>query len=380
VIRRILAIVLVVLGLVAIGLGIASATLWRSSDTVSASVAQQPDTPVVLVRPGVLGMVSGTVTVTATAASAEAPVVLAFAPAGDVAAWVGPAAHVDVTGLSSWTELSTERVDGEPTAPNPAGADLWTRELTGTGEVSVELTPDAGQTTLLVATDGTQAAPRITLAWPVESAAPYLVPLLLGGTLAVLLGLALLAYDALVRREVRARTGVRESRATADSTETTQMPAATAAVLTRRQLRERERARRASDSRTAPDGPVATTGGMVGAGILPMALDPERHRALRYVEPLEVAPLRSRTPAAGPDAEATEDRHAAAGPASGSAVVPGVERPEKFRTPAGAARGSAIVPGVPNPDDFRTPEGEEPERTSWRTLWDFGTDGTEEGR
>ncbi len=343
--RRTLAALLVVLGIVAIGLGIASATVWRSSETVTATMPAQPDTPVVLVVPGVLGMVSPE-TVTVRASAPDAPVVLAFAPASDVAAWVGPAAHTDVVGLASWTELAVERVDGEGTVPNPAGADLWTAEVTGQGEVTLDLVPDPGEVTLLVATDGTQPAPRVTLSWPATVTTPYLVPLLVGGLILALVGLGLLTWDFLVRREVRARTAARQQKAAADVTETATMrvveeggpmasAAPTAARLTRRQLRERDRAQAASDPRAAPDGPIASTGGTVGAGIVPAALDPERHRALRHVELDEPVYVRTEVDAAVRDA----------GPARGSAVVPGVRDAARHR-------------------DSRDETG------SWRALWD----------
>lgn len=356
-IRRILAAVLVVLGLVAVGLGVASATAWRSSETVTAVMPAAPAQPVVIVQGGVLGLVAETVTLSAKAASAEAPVVLAFAPSADVDAWVGEAGHVRVTGMSSWTELRVEEVAGEETVPNPAGADLWRSEVTGTGEVVVELSAETGDVALLAATDGTQPAPAITLEWVTDVETPYLVPLLAAGGALIVLGLGFLAYDILVRREVRAREEAREARRHADATATSTMPALpqeapvgspeqaapaaagaalTDTALTRRQLRELERLRRQENPRLADDGPVARSGGSAGAGIVPAVLDPERHRALRYVEnpPEEVG---------GP--AATDD--------------------------AGPARGSGIVPGVADPDRHRRPT-EEPERTSWRTLWGFG--------
>ncbi|MGM0385030.1 MAG: hypothetical protein ACQERF_03470 [Actinomycetota bacterium] len=361
-IRRILAAVLVVLGLVAVGLAVASATVWRPSDTVTASMPAQPTAPVVIVEPGVLAMVADTVTLTASAAAEDDPVVLAFAPTGDVMAWVGPAAHVAVTGMSSWTDLRVEEVEGEESVPNPAGADLWTSELTDTGELVVELSPDPGDVAMIAATDGTRAAPSITLTWTVPVTNPYLVPLVAAGVALLVLGLAVLAYDILVRREVRARENAREARRTADATATSQLSldsiaaeaaepvetveaAATAgpATLTRRQRRELERRRRQEDPRLAADGPVARSGGMAGAGIVPAVLDPERHRALRYVDVPEEAPEPAQEPVPAPSAERD----------------------------AGPARGSAIVPGVADPEHHRQ-EPSEPERTSWRSLWGFG--------
>lgn len=379
--RRIPAAVALVLGLIAIALGIASATAWRSSDVVAASMPA-PTAPVVLVEPGVLAMVADEVTVTATAASPDNPVTVALAPKGDAVAWLGPAAHELVTGLASWTQLATERVDGDPSVPNPAGSDLWLEEQTGTGSLEATFTPEAGQIVLLAATDGTAPAPRLTLTWQVPVQTPYLVPLLIVGGVLVLLGLALLRYPNLWRRgNLPEREGVpRSGRGEPAAAPPTEASLTDTAGLSRRERRELERRLRLADPRMAPDGPVARTAGMVGAGIVPGVANPEHHRALRHVVAPESAP-----PAVAADARDM------AGPAAGSAVVPGVAQTRRYRpsdladriaadrlAESGPAAGSAIVPGSRRAAPGRNGAAEpDPEQVSWRALWGFGP-GTEE--
>lgn len=388
-IRRILAAVAIALGLAAIALGVASATVWRSADEVVASTAQ-PAAPVVLVQPGVLGLVEPEVTVTATAAAPDQSVVVALARTADAVGWIGTGAHELVSGLSSWSELRTEVVAGDEPLPNPAGSDLWLVEHAGTGQVEFTLRADPGQVVLLAASDGTAPAPRITLTWQVAVTTPYLIPLVVLGGVLLLAGLGLLLYDSMVRREVRVRRDAMDKRANADVIETSIIPAALqvstedatdslldTAGLTRRQRRELERRLKESNPRVAAGGPMAGTAGMGGAGIVPGVANPEVHRALRYVD----------MPA--PAAEGWRTDRAAAGPAAGAGVVPGGSAGARARgeeladrlADAGAARGSAIVPGsraAAAAAAEKVPQLEEtPGRVSWRTLWGVGP-GTEE--
>lgn len=405
--RRIIATLLVVLGLTSVGLGVASATIWRSSDTVTASLPQDPQTPVVLVMPGVLTLAADHVSVTATAADSSSPVVLAFGRADDVTAWVGDAPHTDVVGLASWSELATETTDPatasaeatedtegeasgdatdddasgdaieeEATLPDPASSDLWTQTFTGTGEVSADLTPDQGQVILLVATDGTAPAPQLTLTWTVPVSTPYLIPLVVVGTLLVVAGVALAIYQLLLGREERQREAAREHfqervKRQEESTQVFRLPVDTS-TLTRRQLRELQRRMKEESPRFGAHGPVKTTAGAVGAGIVPGVADPEGFRALRYVElPDDDA---ESTPAD------TAEQRRAAGPAAGAAIVPGRD----VRAAAGPAAGAGILPGraetpedAPQHDEQATTQRgawEQAGADGWRALWHMKED------
>src|SRR5690606_16636926 len=80
--------VLVLLGLVAAGSGVASATLWRASVHVQAEAFAAGATTLLVTEPGVLELVDDTVTVRASA-PAGSTVVLAVGREADVRAWVG---------------------------------------------------------------------------------------------------------------------------------------------------------------------------------------------------------------------------------------------------------------------------------------------------
>jgi len=223
VLRRIIAYVLVALGVVVIAAAIASATVWKSSDSVVATL-ESGEVALVVTEPGVLDMVADEVTVTATAPEGS-PVTLAIGRDTDVAGWVGDAAHVQVTGLGSWTSLSSEDVDGAAEAPSPAGSDMWVAEETGTGEVSLSWTQTDGRWSLLAATDGTAPAPAITLTWPQDVRTPFLVPgLVLGGILLVA-GLAMIVLRTLEKREAARKEASREERRARGEPVTGEMPA-----------------------------------------------------------------------------------------------------------------------------------------------------------
>lgn len=403
--RRILAAVLIVLGLTAIGLGVASATVWRSSDHVTAVMPESPTTPVVLTMPGVMSAVDDHVTVTATASSDDLPIVLTFARAGDTLAWVDDASHTRITGLSEWDLLAVEEVAGESdSVPAPTPSDLWTTTLDGTGTLTVDLTPDNGQVIMMAATDGTEPAPALTFTWQVPVTTPYLIPLVVAGSILALAGVALLVYGLLVSRELRQRDAAREEHAAREErrgSETQVMMPKDASSMTRRQLRELQRRLREEDPRHASDGPVASTAGAVGSGVVPGVADPERHRALRYVVSDDSGELRAipddlvlEIPEPDDGSAATwsaEERSGESGRSFGAGIVPGRaeesaarENNENPSERAGGTYGAGIVPSRVMPEDGEIasgssdaaadgeqsqPTAEAPGRTSWRALW-----------
>ena len=253
--RRIIAYVLVALGVVVIAAAIASATVWKSSDSVVATL-ESGEVALVVTEPGVLDMVADEVTVTATAPEGS-PVTLAIGRDTDVAGWVGDAAHVQVTGLGSWTSLSSEDVDGAAEAPSPAGSDMWVAEETGTGEVSLSWTQTDGRWSLLAATDGTAPAPAITLTWPQDVRTPFLVPgLVLGGILLVA-GLAMIVLRTLEKREAARKEASREERRARGEPVTGEMPA----------VREEAPGAESGDESTAQEDSSAREQGPSGAEV-----------------------------------------------------------------------------------------------------------------
>src|SRR5665648_409418 len=106
--HRALASLLCALGAAALGLGIASATVWRPSDTLVAQAQGAPGTSLLVTDPGVLDLAADEVTVRASATSGT--VVIALGRSADVDAWVGDDAYTRVTGLAGWHVLATEKV------------------------------------------------------------------------------------------------------------------------------------------------------------------------------------------------------------------------------------------------------------------------------
>ena len=250
--QRIIAALLLVGGLVAVGLGVASATVWRDSDTVVATTAYTGDGTVLVTAPGVLDLVAEDVTIRATAPG-EQQVTLAIGREADVTGWVGEDPHGLVTGLSDWDALATRAVDApaaedEPAegetpadgespaegespadaeapadaespaedetpaegdaaaeAPvvgvDPAGSDMWLEEATGAGSASLRWSDQPGRWQLLAAGVGEDAvAPTVELSWPRQVETPFLWPGVIGGAVLILLGLGIGAASLRPRR------------------------------------------------------------------------------------------------------------------------------------------------------------------------------------
>jgi hypothetical protein len=236
VLPRVLASLLCLLGAASAGLGVASATVWRPSDTLTASTSA---TGLLVTDPGVLDLAGDTVTITA---DGTGPVVIALGTTEDVDAWVGASRATHVTGLTSRTELATTGGTGtttpsattagtgtttaspSPTTPagtattsaaptgesqsptatptsspgtttlpaetdDPTGSDLWVRQVTGDGKAELTWQRTDGRWSVLV------AAPEgglvdLTMSWPQTVTTPWLRPGVTAGVVLVVLGAA----------------------------------------------------------------------------------------------------------------------------------------------------------------------------------------------
>ncbi|MDU0347260.1 hypothetical protein RWX45_00220, partial [Actinomyces sp. MRS3W] len=293
--RRILSVIIAVLGLIAIALAVCSATVWRPSSTARATLAQSPDQHYVVTEPGVLSLVESDVEVTATAASSDQQVFIAVGHDYDVDAWLASDPYISVTGLTDWdtlaaqtvttscpeeaapaatatdtpTEAATEATaqasqdaDGctvlENSDANPADSDLWIATKTGTGSATLELDAASSDLVVLVATDGASDAPQLSLSWPRHVSTPWLIPGLVVGGLALLVGVFLFLIDIQMRRadeQRRARAAERAARmAQADSVDTVGIPQIgdPNRPLTRREQRDKERAEEAGEEWVDP--------------------------------------------------------------------------------------------------------------------------------
>lgn len=354
--RRILSAITALVGLIVIALAVCSATVWRPSSTAEATLATTPHQHYVVTEPGVLGLVDSDVTIKATGSKNE-DVTLYVAHSSDVQAWLENDPYVSVTGLSSWTQLSSTDVtkrcasasstasasasgsaSGTPSAAasakasskpsasatattdakgctvleasdaDPAdSADLWLATKTGKGSASLEIDATDPDLVVLAATDGSSDAPQLSLSWPRNVSTPWLVPGLIVGGLLLLVGVFMLLMDLQARREDEQRRAAAAERAarlsSADSTSTAGIPAVgdPDRPLTRREKRDKERAERAGEEWIDP-----RTGRVYLAGV--EAPDVPAAPASEQLESLS-----------------DEDAEASVGAARGAAVVPGLD-------------------------------------------------------
>ncbi|WP_432564726.1 hypothetical protein [Kineococcus sp. SYSU DK003] len=203
--RRVLAWVLLVAGLVCALAGAALLTVLAPADRLDVRVAVGQDPGVAVVTaPGLLDLSGPDAHVQATAQGQD--VFLAVARAQDVTAWLDQARHTQVeavTGTLAEPQADTTTTGTGP-AVDPRAADIWLTSTTGDGSAALTWATgddadyrDAGGVVAFAATDGTAAAPgEVELSWRTEGNAathPSAVPLVVaGGVLAVLGALGLL--------------------------------------------------------------------------------------------------------------------------------------------------------------------------------------------
>ncbi len=158
---------------------------------------------------------------------------ISYGRSSDVAAWLGDSPYVAVHYDAEAEELTSEvvadragrrrRFDGrrrpadrrrrpaprastEPAADpaaSPVGSDLWLDEFTDERSVTTTIdVPD--DISVLLATDGTAPAPTdLAIAWPLDNSTPWAGPLLAGGALVFLGGIALLVSGFVHHRRSR---------------------------------------------------------------------------------------------------------------------------------------------------------------------------------
>ncbi|WP_454301413.1 hypothetical protein [Salana multivorans] len=192
VVRRVLGILLILLGTASIVLGVLSATSWRTSDTVTAT-SSPAEVPLVLIEPGVAGIVDPVVDITITPAEPTQTVTLITARDADAEGWIADAAVQRIENLADWTELVTSTTEGVQEIPDPTVSDMWIKveQVEGTLELDNFRAPE-DRTVLLIARDGASGpAPTVSFTWQRDVATPYLMPLVGAGIAAVVLGIGL---------------------------------------------------------------------------------------------------------------------------------------------------------------------------------------------
>ncbi|MGJ9402511.1 hypothetical protein [Arthrobacter sp. KK5.5] len=190
--RLLLAVLAILLGAAALVLGIGQRTFWSPPETATATLASPlGDAPLTVVEPGVAGVHPDAVDVTI---EGDGEFLVALGRSEDVDAWVGDAAHNTITGVDTIQgQLFAEHTKGGAEVPNPAGSDLWVDSETADGELVHKWTePAQGDWSLLLAADGKSPAPTsVTVSWPNDAGTPFAIPLIIAGSLLLVLGLAL---------------------------------------------------------------------------------------------------------------------------------------------------------------------------------------------
>ena len=221
------AVALVLLGLLTLLAGIGQRTIWAPSETFTAAApVDAAEAPLTVIDQNLRTLHGGTVKIKI---EGDGNFLLAAGRPDDVEAWVGQTAHNTITGVSGDEKsLLVEHADGEATAPNPAGSDLWVSTENASSELEYSWTaPADGDWTLLLASDGTKPAPAtVSMTFPNDTSTPWAIPLIILGSLLILGGIALALLSARKRngegdgkgsgfaQRARARNEARSSRVT----------------------------------------------------------------------------------------------------------------------------------------------------------------------
>ncbi|MBM6623088.1 hypothetical protein JTF08_15850 [Micrococcaceae bacterium RIT802] len=189
--RIIIAAISILLGAVALVVGIGQRTFWAPPEIATATVQTElKDAPVTVIGPGVAENQDRPVDVTI---EADGEFTAALGRSADVDAWVGKAAHNTISGINSETmALDAEHANGESKVPNPKDSDLWVASESADSHLVHRWTqPADGDWSLLLAADGSKAAPtHITVSWENDASTPFSIPLIIVGALLIVFGAA----------------------------------------------------------------------------------------------------------------------------------------------------------------------------------------------
>lgn len=189
--RYTLPLILAVLALIMLTIGILAKTVWHPQQQVVAS--GDTDQPFTMTRAGVLRLYEPHQEVAGVRVEASVPddsiIWLALGSQDDINAWLQDEPYDEIVGLSDLETLKVITHEGvapevsdepaeegeeseeseesaeEEEAENPLASDMWTAVKYGKHSVSLELTGDELDQSLLAATDGEGPAPTIQLSW-----------------------------------------------------------------------------------------------------------------------------------------------------------------------------------------------------------------------
>ena len=202
--QRLLAVLLVLIGLIGLVLGRLGETTWAPETETTATATLEDPGPAVVIDPGVLyvGGEEGEVVI-----EGASEVSVITASNSDIDAYLEGVHHTRVTGASDWSTLSTEDVEPDGTAEisDPTGSDLWRSVDTSASPYTLDIgefwAAENGENeqvyrSLLIVTDGTAAgADKISITWPVDDENEWVPYAYAGGAAIAVIGLVLLVVS-----------------------------------------------------------------------------------------------------------------------------------------------------------------------------------------
>lgn len=227
-----LPLLLVIVGaLVALG-GVASATIWKPTPQVSASLpTNNQKQTLAITRPGMFELYDSPTKITV---AGQGKVALAIGRSADVTAWAADQNYVEVTGQKDDTTLLTEPHQGKADPRQPgeaAGKDMWVEyKEVDTGRISETWDRSEGAWSLIAWSE--EGNVQLTLQWTQPVSTPWFWPLLIAGLLLMLIGAVvsvvinrLAIAAAKEEAEMRKRREQRAQEAAAQGEQTVQIPA-----------------------------------------------------------------------------------------------------------------------------------------------------------
>ena len=248
-----------VVALVCVLVGLLGVTVLRPPTHQVSSVVSATD--LIMTRGNVLSIVKDDVTVTATSKSG-APVTLSIGTTQDVKGWIGDAAYTEVIGIESdRTKLKAESHDaiGPSRVPSPspaqsgaqsgvqsgaqplaepssadlvqqlASSDMWFKQASGEGTVSLDLENVPSGRSALAASAGGPGDLTLTLTWKVEQTNTLAIIAFLAACVFALIALALFLTRWQLLRLRKIREARIEERRKDDSLETSSINSAAVA-------------------------------------------------------------------------------------------------------------------------------------------------------
>ncbi|CAN5449996.1 hypothetical protein BH10ACT4_BH10ACT4_06600 [soil metagenome] len=187
--RFIAAIISFVIAFGLIAYGIAQRTVLAEADSVTASETFTTKAPVTIVNSSTLKSLPGRQEIQI---SGSKKIFAAYGRTEDVLAWVGDTSYNRVGFDRNKSTLTSKLVDGKASeVPNPQGSDLWLDEFSETDSLDFTVNvPD--DISVIIVSDGKSAAPSdLSIRWPLDNRTPWSGPLIVGGIVLLIIGLAL---------------------------------------------------------------------------------------------------------------------------------------------------------------------------------------------